>query len=127
VRWVRTLKNRVPGRLQWFDRHIDWQNKDVLDLGCTGGFIAEAMTARGERTSAARQSGRHGPGSCTSASRAGPPLGGSAHEGLWTAEEALSVCLQTIALVFSISCRGGTRAMRWDRRHHRRPSQGTDR
>ncbi len=47
VRWVRTLKNLVPGRLRWFDRHIDWQNKDVLDLGCAGGFMAEAMAARG--------------------------------------------------------------------------------
>lgn len=47
VRWVRTLKNLVPGRLQWFDRHIDWQSKSVLDLGCAGGFMAEALTARG--------------------------------------------------------------------------------
>jgi 2-polyprenyl-6-hydroxyphenyl methylase / 3-demethylubiquinone-9 3-methyltransferase len=47
VRWVRTLKNLVPGRLAWFDRHIDWQGKDVLDLGCAGGFMAEAMAARG--------------------------------------------------------------------------------
>jgi len=47
VRWVRTLKNLVPGRLAWFDRHIDWQGKDVLDLGCAGGFMAEAMALRG--------------------------------------------------------------------------------
>lgn len=47
VRWVRTLRNLVPGRLAWFDRHIDWQGKDVLDLGCAGGFMAEAMAARG--------------------------------------------------------------------------------
>ncbi len=47
VRWVRTLKNLVPGRLIWFDRHIDWQGKAVLDLGCAGGFMAEAMAARG--------------------------------------------------------------------------------
>jgi len=44
---VRTLKNLVPGRLAWFDRHIDWQGKDVLDLGCAGGFMAEALAARG--------------------------------------------------------------------------------
>lgn len=49
VRWVRTLKNLVPGRLKWFDRHFDWQGKNVLDLGCAGGFMAEAMTARGAR------------------------------------------------------------------------------
>jgi len=47
VRWVRTLKNLVPGRLKWFDRHFEWQGKDVLDLGCGGGFMAEAMAARG--------------------------------------------------------------------------------
>ena len=47
IRWVRTLKNLVPGRLAWFDRHIDWPGKEVLDLGCAGGFMAEAMAARG--------------------------------------------------------------------------------
>jgi 2-polyprenyl-6-hydroxyphenyl methylase / 3-demethylubiquinone-9 3-methyltransferase len=47
IRWVRTLKNLVPGRLAWFDRQIDWQNKTVLDLGCAGGFMAEALAARG--------------------------------------------------------------------------------
>lgn len=43
IRWVRTLKNMVPGRLSWFNKHIDWQGKDVLDLGCAGGFMAEAL------------------------------------------------------------------------------------
>lgn len=43
IRWVRTLKNLVPGRLKWFDRHIDWTGKHVLDLGCAGGFMAEAL------------------------------------------------------------------------------------
>ncbi len=47
IRWVRTLKNLVPGRLKWFDRQIDWQGKAVLDLGCAGGFMAEAMARRG--------------------------------------------------------------------------------
>ena len=47
IRWVRTLKNLVPGRLAWFDRQIDWQGKAVLDLGCAGGFMAEAMAQRG--------------------------------------------------------------------------------
>ena len=47
IRWVRTLKNLVPGRLRWFDRQIDWHGRDVLDLGCAGGFMAEAMAARG--------------------------------------------------------------------------------
>ena len=47
IRWVRTLKNLVPGRLAWFDRQIDWQGRDVLDLGCAGGFMAEALAGRG--------------------------------------------------------------------------------
>ncbi|GAA0770346.1 3-demethylubiquinone-9 3-O-methyltransferase [Roseibium denhamense] len=47
VRWVRTLKNLVPGRLAWFERHIEWTGKKVLDLGCAGGFISEVLTERG--------------------------------------------------------------------------------
>lgn len=47
IRWVRSLKNMVPGRLAWFDRRIDWTGKQVLDLGCAGGFMAEALTERG--------------------------------------------------------------------------------
>lgn len=47
IRWVRTLKNLVPGRLKWFDRHIDWQQKTVLDVGCAGGFMAEALAEKG--------------------------------------------------------------------------------
>ena len=49
IRWVRTLKNLVPGRLSWFDRHIEWADKDVLDLGCAGGFMAEALAQKGAR------------------------------------------------------------------------------
>ncbi len=47
IRWVRTLKNLVPGRLSWMDRQIDWTGKQVLDLGCAGGFMAEALADRG--------------------------------------------------------------------------------
>jgi 2-polyprenyl-6-hydroxyphenyl methylase/3-demethylubiquinone-9 3-methyltransferase len=49
IRWVRTLKNMVPGRLSWMDKQIDWVGKDVLDLGCAGGFMSEALDARGAR------------------------------------------------------------------------------
>jgi 2-polyprenyl-6-hydroxyphenyl methylase/3-demethylubiquinone-9 3-methyltransferase len=49
IRWVRTLKNLVPGRLKWFDRQTDWAGLDVLDLGCAGGFMAEALTENGAR------------------------------------------------------------------------------
>ena len=47
VRWVRTLKNMVPAWLRYFDGFIDWQGAQVLDLGCAGGFMAEAMALRG--------------------------------------------------------------------------------
>jgi len=47
VRWIRTLKNMVPGRLDYFDQLIDWKDKAVLDLGCAGGFMAEALDDRG--------------------------------------------------------------------------------
>ncbi|MEL6959004.1 MAG: bifunctional 2-polyprenyl-6-hydroxyphenol methylase/3-demethylubiquinol 3-O-methyltransferase UbiG [Pseudomonadota bacterium] len=49
IRWVRTLKNMVPGRLAYFDRFIDWNGTEVLDLGCAGGFLAEALDDRGAR------------------------------------------------------------------------------
>jgi 2-polyprenyl-6-hydroxyphenyl methylase/3-demethylubiquinone-9 3-methyltransferase len=51
IRWVRTLKNLVPGRLKWFDKQTDWHAKNVLDLGCAGGFMAEALAERGARVS----------------------------------------------------------------------------
>jgi 2-polyprenyl-6-hydroxyphenyl methylase/3-demethylubiquinone-9 3-methyltransferase len=49
IRWVRTLKNMVPARLAYFDRFVEWQDRAVLDLGCAGGFMAEAMHDRGAR------------------------------------------------------------------------------
>jgi 2-polyprenyl-6-hydroxyphenyl methylase/3-demethylubiquinone-9 3-methyltransferase len=47
VPWLRNLRNLVPGRLAWFDRHFEWAGKNVLDLGCAGGFMAEALAKRG--------------------------------------------------------------------------------
>ncbi len=46
VRWLRTLQNLVPARLDYFDRLVDWREKAVLDLGCGGGFMAEALAQR---------------------------------------------------------------------------------
>lgn len=40
IRWVRTLKNLVPGRLSYFDTLINWSGKTVLDLGCAFLFSA---------------------------------------------------------------------------------------
>ena len=48
-RWVRTLQNMVPARLGYFDRFIEWSDKSVLDLGCAGGFMSEALHRRGSR------------------------------------------------------------------------------
>ncbi|MEO0487683.1 MAG: bifunctional 2-polyprenyl-6-hydroxyphenol methylase/3-demethylubiquinol 3-O-methyltransferase UbiG [Pseudomonadota bacterium] len=47
VRWIRTLKNMVPGRLSYFDQLVAWEGRAVLDLGCAGGFMAEALADRG--------------------------------------------------------------------------------
>ncbi|MEM8837071.1 MAG: bifunctional 2-polyprenyl-6-hydroxyphenol methylase/3-demethylubiquinol 3-O-methyltransferase UbiG [Pseudomonadota bacterium] len=47
VTWIRTLHNMVDGRLRSFDKIADWQNAKVLDLGCAGGFMAEALAKRG--------------------------------------------------------------------------------
>lgn len=48
IRWLRALRNMVPARLQAFDRIAgDWRSKRVLDLGCGGGFMAEALAERG--------------------------------------------------------------------------------
>lgn len=46
-RWVRALRNLVPARLAWFDRFVAWPGRRVLDLGCAGGFMAEALYDRG--------------------------------------------------------------------------------
>ncbi|MEP3636141.1 MAG: bifunctional 2-polyprenyl-6-hydroxyphenol methylase/3-demethylubiquinol 3-O-methyltransferase UbiG [Paracoccaceae bacterium] len=51
IRWVRTLKNLVPGRLKWFDKQTTWAGKTVLDLGCAGGFMAEALAQKGAHVS----------------------------------------------------------------------------
>jgi ubiquinone biosynthesis O-methyltransferase len=47
VRWLRALQNLVPARLAHFDRLVDWRGKSVLDLGCGGGFMSEALARRG--------------------------------------------------------------------------------
>jgi len=46
-RWLRALQNLVPARLMYFDRFANWRNCTVLDLGCGGGFMAEALARRG--------------------------------------------------------------------------------
>lgn len=44
---LRTLHHINPIRLRYIDRAVQLQGKRVLDIGCGGGILAEAMAARG--------------------------------------------------------------------------------
>jgi 2-polyprenyl-6-hydroxyphenyl methylase/3-demethylubiquinone-9 3-methyltransferase len=45
----RPLHEINPLRLDWIDRHAQLAGKQVLDVGCGGGILAEAMARRGAR------------------------------------------------------------------------------
>jgi len=48
TKWLRTLHAMVPARMRYFHKYVPtWQDQHVLDLGCAGGFMAEAMAQRG--------------------------------------------------------------------------------
>ena len=50
VGWVRLLQDMVAGRMRHFDPVVgNWAGKDVLDLGCAGGFMAETIARLGAR------------------------------------------------------------------------------
>ena len=50
TRWLRTLHNMVPARLNYFENFVPgWHDTDVLDLGCGGGFMSVALAERGAR------------------------------------------------------------------------------
>ncbi len=47
-KFQRMLANQVKTRFEYFDRIVtDWNDKTVLDLGCGGGYMSEALTKRG--------------------------------------------------------------------------------
>jgi ubiquinone biosynthesis O-methyltransferase len=48
-RWLRALQNLVPARFAFFDRLTSWNGQTVLDLGCGGGFMSEALAKRGAK------------------------------------------------------------------------------
>ncbi len=49
-RFLRLLHNIVPARMRHFSTLIeDWGGATVLDLGCGGGFMAEALAREGAR------------------------------------------------------------------------------
>jgi 2-polyprenyl-6-hydroxyphenyl methylase / 3-demethylubiquinone-9 3-methyltransferase len=43
----RPLHEINPLRLEWIDRHASLEGKSVLDVGCGGGILTEAMARRG--------------------------------------------------------------------------------
>ncbi len=47
-RFLRLLHNIVPARMRHFSTVVDaWTGKTVLDLGCGGGFMSEALARKG--------------------------------------------------------------------------------
>ncbi|MGH8746507.1 MAG: bifunctional 2-polyprenyl-6-hydroxyphenol methylase/3-demethylubiquinol 3-O-methyltransferase UbiG, partial [Burkholderiales bacterium] len=47
----RPLHEINPLRLEWIDRQAQLRGKTVLDIGCGGGILAEAMARRGAQVS----------------------------------------------------------------------------
>jgi len=49
-RFLRLLHNIVPARMRYFSTLVDpWAGKTILDLGCGGGFMSEALAREGAR------------------------------------------------------------------------------
>ncbi len=46
---MRPLHEINPVRLEWIDRTVGLAGKDVIDVGCGGGLLAEAMARKGAR------------------------------------------------------------------------------
>ena len=53
ARWLRTLHNMVPARLDYFDNFVSvWEGLNVLDVGCGGGFMSEELARKGANVTA---------------------------------------------------------------------------
>ncbi len=47
-RWLRVMQNLVPIRMKFFSNVVEsWEGKRVLDIGCGGGFMSEALAKQG--------------------------------------------------------------------------------
>lgn len=47
-RWLRVMQSVVPARMKFFNSIVrNWQGKTVLDIGCGGGFMSEALAKCG--------------------------------------------------------------------------------
>lgn len=49
ARHLRALRHLVEPRMRYFGSKVTWHGKQVVDLGCGGGFMAEAITRCGAR------------------------------------------------------------------------------
>ncbi|HYB49834.1 MAG TPA: bifunctional 2-polyprenyl-6-hydroxyphenol methylase/3-demethylubiquinol 3-O-methyltransferase UbiG [Burkholderiaceae bacterium] len=45
----RPLHELNPVRMRWIEEHVSLKDRSVLDVGCGGGILAEAMSAEGAR------------------------------------------------------------------------------
>jgi ubiquinone biosynthesis O-methyltransferase len=75
TQWLRALRNMVPARLAFFDPIVgDWRGKDVLDVGCGGGFMAVALAERGSRVTGVDPSRRSVASALRAADRRNIPI-----------------------------------------------------
>lgn len=75
TRWLRVLSNMVPARLRHFETAVPrWDGLSVLDLGCAGGFMAEALARRGARVTGIDPAGQAIAAARTHAAAEGLPI-----------------------------------------------------
>ena len=74
LRWVRTLQNMVPARLRYSDGFVDWAGAEVVDLGCAGGFMSEALAHRCARVTGINPAADAVAAACAHAQKSGLDL-----------------------------------------------------